>query len=245
MRKYGSHDGAGTGTGMTRQGSHAMHVATTDRSGRKEAALRVLILDASPSCRFTIATSDSIGDSFEKVEVTEASRAELELHTPDDWDIIITHIHENPIERQTPGTAAWGRRFSEGLRPEESLRLVGARLRGETVRGWKKIFGRFRVRGERSPSNEAEQRATQTMVLADIQRQIGLALSAIEMGDFDAIGDVACRLRDDATGYDFPRLSGLGAALLDTVPGRDIRTARNIAQKLMTYMGKTIGYYLS
>ena len=63
------------------------------------------------------------------------------------------------------------------------------------------------------------------------------------MGDFDTIGEIATRIKDDGANYNFAKLSGLGAALYDTVPCRDIRTARNIAQKLMTYMGKTIGSY--
>ena len=59
---------------MTRNGSEAMPIATArDGSFRREALLRVLILDASPSCRFTVATAESIADSVEKVEVTEAT----------------------------------------------------------------------------------------------------------------------------------------------------------------------------
>ena len=115
----------------------------------------------------------------------------------------------------------------------------------EAVRGWKRICRKLLWRKKLSPTEREERRATRSLVLADMQRQIGVALSAIEMGDFDTIGAVACRLRDDASNYDFGRLGELGAALYDTVPTRDIRTARNIAQKLMTYMGKTIGYYLS
>jgi hypothetical protein len=220
--------------------------AARDGSFRREALLRVLILDASPACRFTIATTDSISDSVEKVEVTEATRAELERNTPDDWDIVITHVHEHRKEDALPEVASVEGRLPEaGLHLARPDRAVALKLRAETIRGWKKIFRRFFAHEQLSPVEREEQQATQTMVLADMQRQIGIALSAIEMGDFETIGEIACRLRDEATSYEFARLSGLGAALLDTVPSRDIRTARNIAQKLMTYMGKTIGYYLS
>ena len=234
---------------MTRHGSEAMPVATArDGFFRREALLRVLVLDASPSCRFTIATADSISDSIEKLEVTEATRAELEQNTPDDWDIVITHVHEHRQEDEdsAPSNISAEGRFREpGLHLTRSEHSIALKLRAETIRGWKRIFRRFFAREHLSPVEQEQERATQTMVVADMQRQIGVALSAIETGDFDTIGEIACRLRDDATSYDFARLSGLGAALLDTVPSRDIRTARNIAQKLMTYMGKTIGYYLS
>jgi len=213
---------------------------------RREALLRVLVLDASPSCRFTVATTDNISDSVEKVEVTEATRAELEQNTPADWDIVITHVHQDRHEDVTQTTPSSETRLPEpGLHLAVSDRSIAMKLRVESIRGWKRIFRRFFAREILNPVEREQQQATQTMVLADMQRQIGVALSAIETGDFDTIGEIACRLRDDATSYDFARLSGLGAALLDTVPSRDIRTARNIAQKLMTYMGKTIGYYLS
>ena len=42
-----------------------------------------------------------------------------------------------------------------------------------------------------TPFEREEQHATQTIILAEIQRHIGIALSAIEMGDFDTIGEIA------------------------------------------------------
>ena len=170
----------------------------------------------------------------------------MERNIPNHWDIVITHLHEH---RHQDGsgivTSVEGRLPGGGLHLATPDRSMVLKLRAENIRGWKRIFRRFFPREQMSPVEQEQQRATQTVVLADMQRQIGVALSAIETGDFDTIGEIACRLRDGATSYDFARLSGLGAALLDTVPSRDIRTARNIAQKLMTYMGKTIGYYLS
>lgn len=211
-----------------RPGFEVMPIATArDESFRRETALRILVLDASPSCSFDITTANGIGDSIERVEITEATRAEFQQHAPEDWDIVITHVHQASIDAAARTPA----------------KVVS--LRAATLRGWRRTLHRLFHRDNLSPIEQEEQRATQTMVLAEMQRQIGVALSAIEMGDFDTIGEIACRLRDDATNYDFARLSGLGAALNDTVPSRDIRTARNIAQKLMTYMGKTFGYYLA
>lgn len=231
---------------MTRQGSEAMPMAPThEGSLRRDSSLRVLIVDASPSCRFTIATSENVNESIEKIEVTEATRAELERHTPDDWDIVITHMHEHHFEESVPAIPIIESRMVGSVIQELPDRSIASKLRAGTIRGWKKLFHRLFQRETLTPLEQEESQATQTMVLADMQRKIGVALSAIEMGDFDTIGEIACRLRDAATTYDFPRLSGLGAALVDTVPSRDIRTARHIAQKLMTYMGKTIGYYLS
>jgi len=232
---------------VTRQGSEAMPIASArDESLRRDASLRILVLDASPSCRFTVTTGDSTGDSIERVEITEATRADFERHTPDDWDIIITHVHASGVEGSAvvPELVEAEPPRSAFLR-HKSDRSKVIWLRAEAVRGWRKLFRRLFPREQLSPIEQEKQRATQTMVLSEMQRTIGVALSAIEMGDFDSIGEIACRLRDDATNYDFAKLSGLGAALYDTVPNRDIRTARNIAQKLMTYMGKTIGYYLA
>ena len=126
------------------------------------------------------------------------------------------------------GVACRGRRFPRRLR---GIRFAGG------------ILSRLFRREKLSHSEREEQRATRTVVLSEIQREIGIALSAIEMGDFETIGEIAMRLKEDGAICNFAKLSGLGAALYDTVPNRDIRTARNIAQKLMTYMGKTIGSY--
>lgn len=129
-----------------------------------------------------------------------------------------------------------------GRDPADASQLDGSQRLGAD-RGRIGIFRKLFRRKKLSPFEREERRATRTVVLAEIQREIGVALSAIEMGDFDTIGEIAARLKDDGAIYNFAKLSGLGAALYDTVPNRDLRTARNIAQKLMTYMGKTIGHY--
>jgi hypothetical protein len=177
--------------------------------------VRILIVDASPSCPLTIASAPGTGDGSDRVEVVRTTRAELEQHGCDTWDLMITHVHERP----TNGAS------------------------GAPMVGGSRIFDRLFRRKSLSHVEQEERRVRRTVVLSEIQREIGIALSAVEMGDFDTIGEIAMRLKDDGANYNFAKLSGLGAALYDTVPSRDIRTARNIAQKLMTYMGKTVGSY--
>jgi len=158
---------------------------------------------------------------------------------------MITHVHEPRIdatsvtasfvEAELLGGASRGGAGAERL---DTSRPPRAAILGRTG-----IFRKLFRRGKVSPFEGEERRVTATVVLAEVQREIGVALSAIEMGDFDAIAEIASRLKNDGANYNFAKLSGLGAALYDTVPNRDIRTARNIAQKLMTYTGKTIGNY--
>ncbi len=212
---------------------------------QKDGPVRILIVDAPASCRLTIASADSAGDLVDRVEIVEVTRAELERHASDSWDLMITHVHEPRIDAisvTAPFVEAeplgGGSRGGAGVEQLDASRPARAAILGRTG-----IFRKLFRRGKVSPFDRDERRATATMVLAEIQREIGVALSAIEMGDFDAIAEIASRLKNDGANYNFAKLSGLGAALYDTVPNRDIRTARNIAQKLMTYMGKTIGNY--
>jgi hypothetical protein len=214
-------------------------------SPRKDASLRILVLDASPSCRLTIATADSAGECLERVEVIEGTRAELERHATATWDLMITHVHEPRIDDSSLTARSVEAELLGGLsRGRAGARPLGAsRLLSGAIPGRMGILRKLFRRGKLTAFEQEERRATRTVVLAEIQREIGVALSATEMADFDTIGEIASRLKDDGANYNFAKLSGLGAALYDTVPNRDIRTARNIAQKLMTYMGKTIGHY--
>jgi len=164
----------------------------------------------------TIKSGDGAEDYSDRLQVIRTTQAELERHAPDSWDLMITHVHECRIDNLA-------------MAPEVPARTG--------------ILSKLFRRKKLSPDEREERRVTRTVVLAEIQREIGIALSAIEMGDFDTIEEIAMRLKDDGANYSFAKLSGLGAALYDTVPSRDIRTARNIAQKLMTYMGKTVGSY--
>jgi hypothetical protein len=218
-----------------------VHSETSRRGG----SLRILVVGASPSCRLTVATAHSAGDFINAVEVIEGTRAELEQHPADTWDLMITHVHEPRIDDASIGIPSVEAELLGAVaRNQQEAETSGAsRPRSSADGGRAGIFRRLFRRKKLSPFEREERRATRTVVLAEIQREIGVALSAIEMGDFDTIGEIAARLKDDGAIYNFAKLSGLGAALYDTVPNRDIRTARNIAQKLMTYMGKTLGHY--
>jgi hypothetical protein len=200
-------------------------------SPRREGLLRVLIVDASPSCRVTFASAESAAEYIERVEVIETTQAELDQHPSDSWDLMITHVHRPGFDTHSLRVQA----LKEGQLLDAAAASPPRGLLGKLG-----SIGRLFRRRRLSTFERHEQQVTRTVVLAEIQREIGIALSAIEMGDFDTIGEIALRLKDDGAIYDFAKLSGLGAALYDTVPSRDIRTARNIAQKLMTYMGKTV-----
>lgn len=207
---------------------------------RKEGSLRIFVVSASPSCRLTVAAADSASESINKFEIIEGTQAELDQHPSDSWDLVITHIHQPRSEYASiEAPAVEAETLGDVLADVREFDLSRARSAQEAGRPG--IFGRLFRRKKLSAYEREEHRATRTVVLAEIQREIGVALSAIEMGDFDTIEKIAVRLKDDGATYNFAKLSGLGAALYDTVPNRDIRTARNIAQKLMTYMGKAIG----
>jgi hypothetical protein len=210
---------------------------------RKDGSLRILIVDASPSCRLTIASADSAGEFIERVEVIEGTRAELKQHTSDTWHLMITHVHEPRIADTCVTAPSVEAELLGGLSPGRAGDELwdASRPPSGAIAGRTGILRKLFRRGKLTPFEREERRVTRTVVLAEIQREIGVALSAIEMADFDIIGEIASRLKDDGANYNFAKLSGLGAALYDTVPNRDIRTARTIAQKLMTYMGKTIG----
>jgi hypothetical protein len=141
----------------------------------------------------------------------------MEQYQPANWDLIITHVHESHSGSESPGVKD----------SAESGGPVG-RLR--------KLFRRQKL-----SDYDREERHATNLFLAEIQRDIGVALSAIETGDFDTLSKIAARLKHDGAIYRFEKISGLGAALLDTVAARDTKTARNIAQKLMDHLGKTIG----
>ena len=94
---------------MTRQRSQAMPMETArDESCGRGAPLRILVLDTSPACHFTVVTTDDHGDLIQKVDITEATLSELEHNKPDDWDIVITHVHDAAGEGKPLMLAAAG-----------------------------------------------------------------------------------------------------------------------------------------
>jgi hypothetical protein len=205
--------------------------------GRKYGPVKVLIVKDSTSCRLMVTTGNS-GENIGWVEVIEGTQAELEYCRPEMWDLMITHVHEAECSDGVPATES-SRRSVEAKPTRADLEAAGPVDLGSRSSGiFRKLFRRRKL-----SAFELEERRATSSFLAEIQREIGVALSAIEMGDFETLGEIAARLKHDGANYNFEKISGLGAALYDTVPTRDIRTARNIAQKLMDHMGKAIGNY--
>src|ERR1700692_221330 len=84
---------------MTLRKSEAMSMARVhDESSRKDGPVRILIVEASGPCRLKIATGDNAEDCLDRVEVIEGTEAELRQHASDSWDLMITHVHEPPID---------------------------------------------------------------------------------------------------------------------------------------------------
>ena len=186
---------------------------------RRYGPVRILIVRHS-SCRLAVTAANGTAEGVGWAEVIEGTPAELEQCQPGNWDLIITHVHESE-----PGF--------EGAAGNYSVKSRGP------VGILRKLF-----RHQKLSDFDREERRATSLFLTEIQRDIGAALSAIETGDFDTLGKIASRFKHDGAIYRFEKISGLGAALLDTVPARDTKTARNIAQKLMDHLGKAIGDFV-
>jgi hypothetical protein len=208
---------------------------------RKYGPVRILVVKDSPSCRLTVTTGNGATEGLEWVEVIEGTQAELEQCHPETWDLMITHVHQAESGDSSAATeSAQSKPFAEAKQTRADIEAAAPAEVGSRSGGiFRKLFRRKKL----SAFELEERRATSSAFLAEIQREIGIALSAIEMGDFETLGEIAARLKHDGANYNFEKISGLGAALYDTVPTRDIRTARNIAQKLMAHMEKAIGHY--
>jgi len=79
-----------------------------------------------------------------------------------------------------------------------------------------------------------------SIFLAEKQREIGVALAAIDMGDVDTVTQLAYRLKGEGANYGFTKISEFGGTLATAIEGRDFKTARNVTTKLMAYLGKAI-----
>jgi CheY-like chemotaxis protein len=79
-----------------------------------------------------------------------------------------------------------------------------------------------------------------SIFLAEKQREIGVALAAIDAGDVDTVIQLAYRLKGEGANYGFLKISEFGTTLATSIESRDFKTARNVTQKLMAYLGKAI-----
>jgi CheY-like chemotaxis protein len=111
----------------------------------------------------------------------------------------------------------------------------------------KESGGRFsKLWGGGAPKKEEENveqeglKGMRSIFLAEKQREIGVALAAIDTGDVDTVTQLAYRLKGEGANYGFSKISEFGGTLAQAIEGRDFKTARNITQKLMAYLGKAI-----
>jgi CheY-like chemotaxis protein len=79
-----------------------------------------------------------------------------------------------------------------------------------------------------------------SVFLAEKQREITVALAAIDMGDLSTVAAMAYRLKGEGANYGFSKISDFGGTLAQAIEGKDFKTARNVTQKLMAYLGKAI-----
>jgi CheY-like chemotaxis protein len=102
-----------------------------------------------------------------------------------------------------------------------------------------KLFGGGPKKQEESVEQEGL-KGMRSMFLAEKQREIGVALAAIDMGEIDTVTQIAYRLKGEGANYGFTKISEFGGTLAQAVEGRDLKTARNVTQKLMAYLGRAI-----
>ena len=111
----------------------------------------------------------------------------------------------------------------------------------------KETGGRFsRLFGGSAPKKEEENveqeglKGMRSIFLAEKQREMGVMLAAIDMADADTVTQLAFRLKGEGANYGFTKISEFGGTLAQAIEGRDFKTARNVTQKLMAYLGKAI-----
>lgn len=101
-----------------------------------------------------------------------------------------------------------------------------------------KMFG-----GAKKEEENVEQeglKGMRSIFLAEKQREITVALAAIDMGDLATVAQMAYRLKGEGANYGFTKISEFGGTLAQAIEGKDFKTARNVTQKLMAYLGKAI-----
>ncbi len=100
----------------------------------------------------------------------------------------------------------------------------------------RRLFGRERASRLAAPDSIVSRR----MFLAETQRDIGVALCAIETGDFDVVLELARRFKREGVVHDFPKIGRMGDTLARAILAQDVRGARAVAQLVMKYLGKAM-----
>jgi len=79
-----------------------------------------------------------------------------------------------------------------------------------------------------------------SVFLAEKQRELTVAIAAIDAGDLNTVAAMAYRLKGEGANYGFTKISEFGGSLAQAIEARDYKTSRSVAQKLMAYLGKAI-----
>jgi len=103
-----------------------------------------------------------------------------------------------------------------------------------------KLFGGGGAKKEVENVEQEGLKGMRSVFLAEKQREITVALAAIDMGDLTTVSAMAYRLKGEGANYGFTKISDFGGALAEAIEGKDFKTARNVTQKLMAYLGKAI-----
>ena len=105
------------------------------------------------------------------------------------------------------------------------------------------MFSKLWGGGAKKEEENVEQeglKGMRSIFLAEKQREIGVALAAIDAGDVDTVTQLAYRLKGEGANYGFSKISEFGGTLAQSIEKKDFKTARNVTQKLMAYLGKAI-----
>jgi CheY-like chemotaxis protein len=103
-----------------------------------------------------------------------------------------------------------------------------------------KLWGGGAAKKEEENVEQEGLKGMRAIFLAEKQREIGVALAAIDGGDVDTVIQLAFRLKGEGANYGFSKISDFGGTLARAIEGRDFKTARSVTQKLMAYLGKAI-----
>jgi CheY-like chemotaxis protein len=109
----------------------------------------------------------------------------------------------------------------------------------ETGGRFSRMFGGGAKKEEESVEQEGL-KGMRSIFLAEKQREMGVMLAAIDMADAATVTQLAFRLKGEGANYGFTKISEFGGTLAQAIEGRDFKTARNVTQKLMAYLGKAI-----
>jgi CheY-like chemotaxis protein len=102
-----------------------------------------------------------------------------------------------------------------------------------------KLWGGGAKKEEESVAQEGL-KAMRSIFLAEKQREMVLALTALDAGNVGTVTQLAYRLKGEGANYGFSKVSEFGATLAQAIEGKDFKGARNVIQKLTAYLGKAI-----